>query len=142
MSTLILIQRFSFDLRPLPALSPGTSALGCSCMTRHGHFCDKAYSHTLRPCAISHTSSLEFESSILNFILWGALHRSTSHRPRYIPTGPTCATLKRLGTRSARNGWHAVLQHHNSLQWRSLRLNVNTHSHSEVLIRPPPVTCT
>ena len=142
MSTLRSMYRIPFDLPSLPTSSPSTHGLACLGVTRNGHFCDKVRSRALRPCAVAHTSPFEFKDLILDFILASAFQRSTSRRPSYIPTAPMRVMLKRLGTRSARNGWHAVLQHHNSLQWRSLRLNVNTHSHSEVPIRPPPVTCT
>ena len=101
MFALSSMYRIPFDLPPLPAPSPSTHGLGCLGVTRHSHFCDKVRSRALRPCAVAHTLSLEFKYSILDFILACASHRSTSHRPSYIPTGPTRAMLKRLGTRSA-----------------------------------------
>ena len=91
-----------FDLPPLHAPGPSTHGPGCLGVTRHSHFCDKARSRALRPCAVAHTLSLEFKYSILDFILACASHRSTSHRPSYVPTGSTHAMLKALGTRSAR----------------------------------------
>ena len=101
MFALSSMYRIPFDLYPLPAPSPSTHGLGCLGVTRHSHFCDKARSRALRPCAVAHTLSLEFKYSILDFILACASHRSTSHRPSHIPTGPTRVMLKRLGTRCA-----------------------------------------
>ena len=92
---------FPFHLSPLHTSSPSPHGLGCSGVTRHSHFWDKVCSRALRPCAVAHTLSLEFKYSILDFILACASHRSTSHRPSHIPTGPTRVMLKRLGTRSA-----------------------------------------
>ena len=101
MFTLSSMCRIPFDLPPLPASSPSTHGLGCSGVTRHSHFGDKVRSRALWPCATSYALSFEFKYSILDFLLACAFHRSTSHRPSYIPTGPTRAMLKRLGTRSA-----------------------------------------
>ena len=102
MFTLSSMYRIPFDLPLLPTSSRSTHGLGCLGVTRHSHFCDKVRSRTLRPCAIPYVLASQFESSILNFILACAFHTCTSHRPRYIPTGPTHAMLERLGTRSAR----------------------------------------
>ena len=82
-------------------------------------FGEGSRAHVAAVCT-SYTLSFELKESILNFIFSCAFHRSTSHRPRYIPTEPTCAMLTRLGTRRPHVGWHIVLQHHNSLQRCSL----------------------
>ena len=65
-----------------------------------GIVCQRARAHCGRVLWRTH-SLFEFKYSILKFILACAFHTCTSRRPSGIPTGPTRAMLKRLGTRSA-----------------------------------------